>query len=185
MKSSAFFMTISIFSMACFLVGCGYSIRATGEPLGIDIESIAIPLIESTSSQAGFEADFSRIIREEFISHSKVPLMPAGSAQVILSGRIYDIKTKPIAYDSQELTVEGNPTTYEVTSSRRMRVKADFRLTDRVTGKTLWHEKAIQEQARFLVVTDPLENRYNQRVALEEIARRLAKRVFLKTMERF
>ena len=34
-------------------------------------------------------------------------------------------------------------------------------------------------------MTDPLENRYNQRVALEEIARRLAKRVFLKTMERF
>lgn len=185
MKSSAFYLTISILSTACLLVGCGYSVRATGEPLGVEIESIAIPLVETTSSQAGFEADFSRIIREEFISHSKVPLLPAESAQVILTGRIYDIRTKPIAYDSRELTVEGNPTTSEVTSSRRMRVKADFRLTERVTGKTLWHEKAIEEQARFLVVTDPLENRYNKRVALEEIARRLAKRVFLKTMERF
>jgi hypothetical protein len=32
---------------------------------------------------------------------------------------------------------------------------------------------------------DPMVTRYNQKVALEIIARRLAKKIYLKTMERF
>ena len=37
----------------------------------------------------------------------------------------------------------------------------------------------------FAVGTDPLANRYNERNAVRQIARRLAERIYLKTMERF
>lgn len=166
-------------------LGCGYHLRATGEPMGLKIESLAIPLMTSTSSNKGFEADFTRMIREEFISHAKVPLLPREKAQAVLIGKIYDTRFRPLTYDLQQQAVAGETTTHEVTSSRRMRISLDVQLTDRATGKVIWREKAMKEEASFIVGMDPLANRYYQQQALQKISRRLAKRIYLKTMERF
>ena len=48
------------------LMGCGYQLRDTREPVGIRIESLAIPLFSSTSSEMGFEADFTTVIKQQF-----------------------------------------------------------------------------------------------------------------------
>ena len=64
-------------------------------------------------------------------------------------------------------------------------LKLDMRLTDAKTGKVIWNVKAMEEMAIFEVSEDPLVTQFNQRVALEFIARELAARIFLKTMERF
>ncbi len=158
-------------------VGCGYHFRATGEPLGIKYNGLAIPLMTSTSSTVGFEADFTKIIRQEFITHARVSFVPKEMAQAVLIGRIFDIRTEPLTYHVQN--------TYQVTRSRRLRVRLDVSLTDRVTGKVIWHEGAMVEEASFIVGEDPLQNRYNQQQALESIARAMAKRIYSKTMERF
>ena len=47
--------------------------QATGKPMRISIPSMAIPLIESPSSDIGFEGDFTKVIRRQFVSHSQVP----------------------------------------------------------------------------------------------------------------
>ena len=176
-------LLIIVFLIGC--TGCGYHLRATGEPMGIKIESLAIPLMTSTSSYKGFEADFTRIIREEFISHAKVPILPEDRAQVILTGRIYETRFQPLTYNLQQQTVGGEVTTHETTSSRRMKISLDVQLTDRATGKVIWHEKSLKEEASFMVGADPLANRFYQQQALQKISRRLAKRIYLKTMERF
>lgn len=168
-----------------FFTGCGYHFRATGETMGIQYESMAIPLIGSTSSEMGAEADFTEIIRGEFISHGKVPIVPSESAQVVLTGRLYDIQTEPLTYLFQQQTIYDRLVTHETTRGRRLKVKLDMRLTDRNTGKVIWDEKAMEEKVFFLVDRDPLVTINNQRQALQEVARRLAKRVYLKTMERF
>jgi len=165
--------------------GCGYSFRATGEPLGIKLESLAIPMIESTSSEIGFEAAFTRIVRNKFIAQGKVPLVSVEKAQAVLTGRVYRIWTEPISYETMQQTVNGVVTTFDVTRSRRLRITLDMRLTDSRTGKVIWHEKAMQEKAIFAVSEDPLETQYNQRLAVEFIARQFSDRIFLKTMERF
>jgi len=165
--------------------GCGYHFGRTGEPIGIKYESLAIPLMTSTSSTAGFEADFTRIIREEFIDHARVPLVPVESAQTVLTGNVYEIRTEPLTFVISQKEVGGALTTHEVTSRRRLKVKMEAKLTDRTTGRVIWHEKAMEEEATFMVSDDPLALRYQQRQALEKIARRFSKRIFLKTMERF
>jgi hypothetical protein len=166
-------------------VGCGYHFRADGEPLGIDLESLAIPLFSSTSSEIGFEADFTRVIRQEFISHGRVPLVPEDKAQAVLIGKIHDIRTDPLTYRSQDVTVGGYSSTYQVTTSRKLRVKLEVQLVDRRQGKVIWTEAAMEEQASYAISGDPLETRYSERQALERIASRLAKRIYLRTMERF
>ena len=166
-------------------MGCGYHLKTAGEPVGINIRSLAIPLMTSSSSNIGFEPDFTRIIREEFISHARVPLLPRERAQKVLTGRIYDIETEPLGYDYLQQTIKGHSSTYGVTNSRRLKIKLDVRLTDSTNGKIVWRERAMEERASFQVGTDPLANRYNQQQALEKIARRLAKRIYMRTMERF
>ena len=177
---SLFFMT-SIFGF--FLVGCGYSFRAAGEPMGIKIQSLAIPLIESTSSELAFEATFTRVFRETFISKTKIPLLPEAKADAVLTGRIYDIRTEPIAF--RQGTVDGQVTTYSVTSRRQVTVKLDAKFTVRATGEVIFNAKAMEERANYNVSTDSLVTRYNEQVAYELIARALADRLFLKSTERF
>jgi hypothetical protein len=185
---SAPYRTIVI-SASIFLMllaeGCGYRLRDTRKPMGIHITSLAIPLIASTSSTKGFEADFTRIIREEFVSHSTIPLVPKDEASAVLIGRVYEIKTEPLNYTLEQNRVQGQVTTYEVTRTRRLKIKLDAKLVDRTIGKVLWEDNAMQDKAAFSVGIDPLTTRHNERKALQEIVRRLANRIYLKTMEQF
>lgn len=167
------------------LMGCGYQFRATGETIGIELESISIPMMTSTSSDRGFEADFTRIIREEFISHARIPLVSSEGAQTVLIGHVYDIGTSPLTYDVQKLTLGENTPTFEITDSRRLKIGLDIKLMDQSKGHVIWSEANMEEKASFKIGSDPLVNRFNQKQALERIARRLAKRIYLKTMERF
>jgi hypothetical protein len=184
-SSRALVPAMLIFLAICGTGGCGYHFRAIGEPMGIKIQSLAIPLIPSPSSDIGFEADFTRMIREEFISYAKVPIVSEESAQMVLKGRITRIETEPLTYRVRRQKVGGYFTTYEVTDSRRLRVRVEFSLTERETGRILWNDSAMEEQAGFDVTSDPLVDRKNRQEAVQTIARRISKRVFVKTMERF
>lgn len=186
LKYCCFIILGMIVLLPGFLItGCGYSIRASGDPMGIKMESIAIPMIESTSSDLGFEADFTRVIREEFIRNSKVPLVPREEAQTVLSVRVYDIETEPVSYDLDQPTVNGAVFTYTETRTRRLKVKVDIRFDDERTGEVIWRNEYMEERTSYVVDKDPLATRYNKKKALETIAERLAKRIFLQTMERF
>jgi hypothetical protein len=165
--------------------GCGYHFRAVDKPVGEGIKGLAIPLIESTSSSMGFEGDFTTIIREEFASRSKVPLVPREEASAIFIGRVSKIKTDPVSYDIIRTTVDGKETRYEVANIRWLEIELDAKLIDRASGKPIWQEMTMTERATFAVSSDPLTNRSNKRKAVQEMARRFAKRIYLKTMERF
>ena len=167
------------------LSGCGYHLRATGDPMGIKIGSLSIPLMKSDSSSLGFEGLFTSAIREEFASHSKVPIVREEEATTVLIGRVYEIKTAPISYNIIQNRVQGNMTTYEETKTRRMKIKLDAKLVNRADGKIIWEARGMEEKSSFSVGNDPLANRYNQRLAVQKSASRFAERLYSKTMERF
>lgn len=158
--------------------GCGYNLQATGKPMHLTISSMAIPLMESPSSDIGFEGDFTKMIRREFVSHSQVPLVSREKADVILIGKVSNIKTEPLSY-----RVTDN--TFDVTSSRWLKIRLQAKLVDSKTGKIIWNDENMEEKAAFNVDSDPLKTRYNQRRATKKIAQLLAERIYLKTMERF
>jgi hypothetical protein len=180
-----FFMVLPIWLSIAAVLGCDYHFRPTGQPLGIEIQSLAIPLMESTSSSLGFEGDFTKIIREEFVSHAKVPLVPKNKAQMVLIGKVYEIKTEPLTYSLDQTTVQNRVVTHEVTSSRWLKIKMNAKLIENNSGQIIWEDNGMEEKAVFSVGTDPLANRYNQRKAVQEIAQNFAKRIYSKTMERF
>jgi len=176
---------VCIILLSVFLAGCGYQFRADGEPVGIQLESLAIPLFSSTSSEIGFEADFTKMIRQEFISHGRVPIVAEEKAQAVLVGKVVEVRADPLTYRSQDVIVGGYTSTYEVTKSRKLRVRPEVQLVDRRSGKVIWREAGMEDQASYPVSGDPLELRYTEQQALQKIASRLAKRIYLRTMERF
>jgi hypothetical protein len=167
------------------MLGCGYRVRGTGEPVGAQIPSLAIPLMDTPSSSLGIEADFTRMIREEFVSHADLPIVSREAAAVLLLGRVLAIRTEPYTYRITETFVRGETTEYELTDARWLKVRLDARLVDKATGRVIWEDRNMREKEPFNVSTDPLMNRDNKRRALKKIARVLARRIYLKTMERF
>jgi hypothetical protein len=165
--------------------GCGYQFRPTGDPVGIEIESLAIPLFKSTSVEKGFEAVFTRVLREEFASHGKVPLVSEDRARFLLTGRIYDVWTDPVSFSYQEQTIRGHTSIYEETNRRRLRLRVEVSLVERDSGRVVWQEKAMETRTSYEMSSDPLQTRYEEQTAIEKIARRLAKRIYMMTMERF
>jgi len=175
---SSFKLQASILLALLLVSGCGYNLQATKQPKGISISSLAIPLMGSPSSSLGFEGDFTMMIRREFVSHSQVPLVSRDQANFVLIGKVCDIKTEPLSYKTSN-------STFEVTSSRWLKIKLSAKLLDRTTGKVIWNDEQMEEKASFAVNSDPLKTAYNQRMAVKAIAQLLAEKLYLKTMERF
>jgi hypothetical protein len=173
----------------CFLggivPGCGYHLGEAGAPAGLSLGSLAIPLVESTASEPGFEAVFTRALREEFISYSKLPLVSENEARVILHSRVRAIRTESSSTQYTQ-PLSGNLSgVYEITRLRWLRLRLDARLVERETGKELWAVNDLEDRESFLVEQDPLQTRYQQERALERIAQRMAERLYAYAVERF
>lgn len=177
--------TTAVVVFCSLIIGCGYQFRPAGSPLNGELESIAIPPFSSSSSYAGVEQDFAAIVRQEFISHSRVRIENETRARAVLRGDLHSITTEPLTYTVTRETIHGFVSTDEVTQSRIIRVSLTVTVTDRVTGETIWQDAHLTEKAIFQVSLDPLVTQYNQRLALNSIAREVAKRIFSRTMDRF
>ncbi len=174
--------------LALLLAGCGYRMPTMGEPVGIEIRSMAIPMVKSPSSYLGFEPVFTAAIRREFISHAKIPLVSEKNAAMVLIVNVRKIWTQPLTYRVTKTNVSGNNTYYEVTNSRWIRAKVKARLVDRTTGKVIWKDNSINERTTYSLTSnppDPIADRYNKKEAVRRIAEQIAKRLYLRTMERF
>jgi len=172
-----------VFSLV--VAGCGYSLRGPGERIGPDYDTLAIPLFSSTSSFLGYEAEFTGVLREHFITRSRMKIVTRENAQVVLSGTISSIITEPLTYSTKKQVIHGLASTHAVTRSREMRVRVEAKLLDRQKGIIIWQTSNLTDTAGFAVSADPLSTRYNQRQAFIAIARDIAARIYSKTMERF
>ncbi|NLD38470.1 MAG: hypothetical protein GX654_16545 [Desulfatiglans sp.] len=182
--SRAVCASLALISLLC-IASCGYRFRAEGEPVGIELTSIAIPMIESTSSERGFEADFTEVLRNEFISRGRVSIKGMDNAQMVLKVQVYDVMTRPLAYDSTRAEISGHKIIHETTGRRRLTLSLNASLVNRSTGETVWSDPFITEEAGYDITSDPLINRKSERDALLKIARLVSGRIFNLTMERF
>jgi len=164
---------------------CGYSFSVKGTPVSVSFNSIAIPLFESTSTDRGLEAEFTEVIRNEFISRSKVPIVESEKADVVITGRIFEIDTQTVTYNTVKQSIGGDMVSYETGGARKLVVRLSISLTEKATGKVIWQDDSMEEEANFNASEDPLQNRYNREQAVRGIAELMAKRIYLNTMERF
>jgi hypothetical protein len=176
---------ILILGFCSLLFGCGYHFRSVGSSFDEHLESMAIPPFSGSSSYAGIEDDFTTVVRQEFLTRSKVRLVEEKSAHAVLRGRLYSVTTEPLTYTVNQQKIHGLLATDTVTRSRTLKVRLEISLKDTATGEIIWQDGNLTDTASFQVSSDPLITQHNQRQALISIARDLAARIYSRTMERF
>lgn len=178
-----------VFVGVAFLIllaaGCGYQPAGSAVPDRLDISGLALSIVESTSSSLGFEAEFTRRIRQEFISFSGVPLMPEADAPYVLECSVREINTRPLRYSSRRTVVQGRESVFWRTAARELSIGVEARLVERATGKVIWHDSSIVETATWNLGADPLADREAERVAVRRIAERIASQLYSRTVARF
>ena len=180
-----FTKVILIFGLCSPVFGCGYHFKSLGSPTNIHLESIAIPRFSGSSSYAGIEDDFTTVVRQEFLTRSKVRLVEEKNAQAVLRGRLYSVTTEPRTYTVTRQEIHGLLATDTVTRSRTLKVRLEISLKNTATAEIIWQDANLTDTASFQVSSDPLTTQHNQRLALIAIARDLAARIYSRTMERF
>ncbi len=165
--------------------GCGYRPAGSAVPDDVHIAGLAFSVVESSSSSLGFESEFTRNIRQEFISFSRVPLMSEAEAPYVLECRVTHIGTRPLRFSPTRTTVQGRDYAYWRTSSRELSIAVDARLVESATGKVVWQDYSIVETAIWNIGADPLKDREAQRQAIRRAAGRIASQLYSRTMARF
>ena len=190
--SLIFWQVVILMAMFPLLASCGYrfvSMDVQGPTRDVSptesFHSIAIPISRANSTFPGIEADFATAFREEFVSRSGLRLVSQEDADVVLEAQIAQISTTPSAYSVKEFTVGALMTKYETTSKRTLVVRLKARLMHKRSGRIIWEDPRMEERGSYRVGADPLVNIHNERKAYVDIARRLARRIFLRSLERF
>jgi len=156
-----------------FSVGCGYHFVGKGKLPG-GINSIAIAAFENRTKEPHLGKIIEEALRAELISRREVRVAEGESAEAILKGKITSLHFASLAYDA-----EGRAREYRVS------VFLDLQLVRKVDQKVLWEVRRLTERKEFQVRGDVTFDEERKEEALREIARDLAREVYLRMIEGF
>ncbi len=162
---------ISLFLV--FFFGCGYHFVGKGKLPG-EIGSIAIAPFKNQTDEPHLGKIMEEAFRAELISRRGIKVVEEGSAEAILKGKITSLRFASLAYDA-----EGRAREYRVS------VFLDFQLVRKKDQKVLWEVRRLTERKEFQVRGDIALDEGRKEEALREIARDLAREVYLRMTEGF
>jgi outer membrane lipopolysaccharide assembly protein LptE/RlpB len=135
--SSVFSVLLSFLALST--VGCGYAFEGSGSILPADIKTIAIPMAENDTTEAGLSQRFTEALRSRFDRYGAVKVVKdVSSADVVLLARIVDVDTKVSGVTSE--------TDIELDSDLTMSVGAELR---RRSGQILYRNPSMKISDNF------------------------------------
>ena len=162
---------ISLFLV--FFFGCGYHFVGKGRLPG-EIGSIAIAPLENQTDEPHLGKIMEEALRAELIRRRGVKVVEEGSAEAILKGKITSLHFASLAYDE-----EGRAREY------RASISLDLQLIRREGQEVLWEIRRLIGREEFRVRGDIALDEGRKEEALREIARDLAREVYLRMIEGF
>ena len=128
----------TIFAFSLFLAaGCGYSFY-----VGVagDLSTIAIENLENKTYEHRLETLATEAIRDEFIFDGNLKLVKEREADLRLSGSVIEYVLDPLTYDEDD-EAEGY----------QLKIRAKLTLENLRDDKTMWKDKIIEGDARYLL----------------------------------
>jgi outer membrane lipopolysaccharide assembly protein LptE/RlpB len=166
MKTRQLFGTCAILLIVLSTAGCGYRLAGRDNPLLGGINTIAIPYFKNETFEAGAESAFTRAFADQFIQSKRLQMVSVDRADVILRGTIKTIREEVISYNKNDKAME-----------YRVYVTLDLALEKRDTGEVLWKRKRLKHNEEYQVSNDIMVTETGKNIALEKVAKDLAKRV--------
>ena len=164
-----FFLLPAIFILGLFclfLSGCGYhhSERAGLPPW---IKTIYVAPWSNRSNELLLGTWITEELRHEFLRGSGLKLAPKDEADVILTGKVVEIRTSGLSYVRYDQAIE-----------RRITADCAVYLIHRKTGKVLWKTTDIIREEGFLVGRSIMETEGLKDEALHKISHDVADIVY-------
>ena len=162
---------IWLFVSLLMLQGCGYHNPYTrntdqNQPL----TTVYVSVWDNLTNEMGLEnlifqktADHLRQIRYLGITSEAV------QADYILSGMVLGVDYPAASFD-----------TTDTATTLTARIKVDYRLTERVSDKTIWQTTEIIRGDSYPVGADALRTQSNKKTVLETIANEIGEHIYLR-----
>jgi len=123
------------------VAGCGYQFAGAVTRLPDDVKTISLGPIENRTRELGIDKELLESLEDEVTLRGRLQPVPAGEADVILSGTIRDYGTFPIAFNSRDEALQ-----YQVS------VIVDMTLARRDDQTVLWQTRGLREVADYSAV---------------------------------
>lgn len=164
-------MALSLF-LCCG--ACGYRLAGYGAQLDPRLHTVAVPVFENMTTEPGIEAVFTGALRQEFLTKSRLRVVPESQADAVFIGRIRRLWTTDVAHRAAQDTV-----------LTRLTVTLDVRCVERETGKILWQDPALTHFEDYMQDPKALVSFQSRQAALQRAARETAARIFDRFMSQF
>ncbi|ROQ91089.1 LPS assembly lipoprotein LptE [Desulfosoma caldarium] len=166
----------NLVALSFFLCGgaCGYHFSGDGTQLDPRLQTVAVPVFENLTAEPGIEAVFTGALRQEFLTKSRLRVVPESEADAVFIGQIRRLSTIAVAHREAQDTV-----------LTRLTVTLDVRCVDRETGKILWQDRALTYFEDYVQNPQAIVSFQNRQGALQRAAKETAARIFDRFMSQF
>ncbi|MGI6137516.1 MAG: LPS assembly lipoprotein LptE [Candidatus Hydrogenedentales bacterium] len=120
---------------AVMLSGCGYTTTSSLDPM---YQSIAVSPFYDETGEYDLQAPLTNALVRKFITDTRLKVVPAEEADLLLEGVILGLHRKGVTHDRDD----------KVTQSLLV-VTAAARLTDVKTGEVLWENPLVAGETSF------------------------------------
>ncbi|MFZ3071647.1 MAG: LptE family protein [Thermodesulfobacteriota bacterium] len=158
MKKALFLLLILM-----FIAGCGYHVagKSGGKEFLPGVETVAIPMFENITGNAGVESIITSAVVDEFLNAVKVE----GNADTVLKGVVKSYELKPVSFNKSD-----------VVSEYRLSVVISVKLVKTPDGKVVWHDDNVSDYEDFTVnISDVSATKDAEIAALRKIAKDTAR----------
>ncbi len=157
----------AVLASVLLIAGCGYRFARGPSALLPEGTTLAVPVFENDTIEAGFEATVAEALRREFAAVSSVRIAEREDAALVLSGKVIEATSRNLSVSKELLVVEERRTV--AISARLARGE-----------KVLWSAKRIEADETYYATADNVATEDNRKEALARAARALAKKVYLR-----
>jgi len=162
--------------------GCGYHVAGRSAALPKDVHVIAVPALENKTTSYRLEQRLTAATVHEFLAQTSYRVVAKPEdGDAVLKGTIVSLEAVPLLFD----TTTGRATTMLVT------VKCEVTLTERASGKVLYHTDNFVFRNQYEISTDvndpvSLRNFFEEQdPALDRMAKDFAVRLVAAVTENY
>jgi len=164
---------LSITLAVILTAGCGYHLVGYGSSLPAHIKTIAIPTFKNSSTEPNIHRDATESIRRAFISDSRLKVIDARRADLIIKGTLINYQLQPVSFSAQDTVDE-----YII------RLGVQIEAYDRIKKKILFKQE-FNTQWDYRVTSSVIDSELAKNTALIEAYNDLADRLVSIIIEQF
>ncbi len=154
--------------------GCGYHTAGHFNTLPKSIHVIAVPAMENKTTTYRVEQKLTAATIHEFLAKTNYKVVPnANDADAVLTGRVLSMETLPLLFQT---TTTQTASTAQATAML-VTMKCEVTLTERDTGKVLYHNANFVFRNEYELSTDVRSFFQEGDPALDRMARDYADRL--------